>query len=154
MNEERQINYRLVAEQAEALLSGQSNRIANAANLSALLMLELSEVNWVGFYFLQDETLILGPFQGKPACFEIPLGQGVCGTAAASGKLQRVANVHEFPGHIACDTASESELVVPLFKDNELIGVLDIDSPFPDRFDEKDEIGLSRLAKVYENSIK
>ena len=154
MTEERQVNYRLLSAQAEALLSVQSNRIANAANLSALLFLELQDVNWVGFYFLHDKTLILGPFQGKPACAEIPLGQGVCGTAAASGKIQRVANVHEFPGHIACDAASESELVVPLFKDNKLIGVLDIDSQLQDRFDENDELGLSRLAQIYMNSIK
>jgi GAF domain-containing protein len=154
MNAERQTNYRLLAAQAEALLSGQSNRIANAANLSALLFLELQDINWVGFYFLNDGVLLLGPFQGKPACVEIPLDQGVCGTAATTGQLQRVANVHDFPGHIACDTASVSELVVPLFKDNELIGVLDVDSPCADRFDENDAEGLRKLADIFLDSIK
>jgi L-methionine (R)-S-oxide reductase len=153
MAEDGSVNYRLLNAQAEALLSVQTNRIANAANLSALLFLELQNVNWVGFYFLEDKSLILGPFQGKPACAEIPFGQGVCGTAASSGKIQRVADVHEFPGHIACDTVSESELVVPLFKDKELIGVLDFDSPVKGRFNENDELGLARIAETYMNSI-
>ena len=112
------MDYRLLAAQAEALLSGQRHRIANAANLSALVYRELPDVNWVGFYFLEDEALILGPFQGKPACVSIPLGHGVCGTAAATGKVQCVADVHAFDGHIVCDADSRSELVVPLVKDD------------------------------------
>ena len=143
----------MLAAQAEALLSGQSHRIANAANLSALVFQELEEVNWVGFYFLERETLILGPFQGKPACVSIPLGEGVCGTAAATGEIQRVEDVHRFAGHIACDVDSRSELVVPLFKDGGLLGVLDLDSPRTGRFDARDEAGLAKLAEIYTRSI-
>lgn len=147
------VDYKLLQAQAESLLSGQRNRISNAANLGALIYQELPAVNWVGFYFMVGEVLMLGPFQGKPACVEIPLGQGVCGTAAQTGKLQRVGNVHDFDGHIACDVASESELVVPLIKDGRLLGVLDVDSPRRDRFSEEDEAGLSSLAAVYLASI-
>ncbi len=147
------VNYRVLAAQAEALLSGQKHRIANAANLAALLFLELPEVNWVGFYFVEEEQLVLGPFQGLPACVEIPMGQGVCGTSASRAQVQRVANVHEIEGHIACDTASESELVLPLFKDGVVIGVLDIDSPNRDRFSQTDEDGLLRISEIYTDSI-
>ena len=147
------MNYRRLIAQAEALLSGESNRISNAANLSALLYQELPRVNWAGFYFLENDELMLGPFQGKPACVRISMGQGVCGTAALSGAVQRVADVHEFKGHIACDTGSASELVIPLVKDGLLIGVLDIDSPHKDRFSAGDEDGLVRLADVYLCSI-
>lgn len=147
------VDYKLLQAQAESLLSGQRNRISNAANLGALIYQELPEVNWVGFYFLVGDMLMLGPFQGKPACVEIPMGQGVCGTAAQTGKLQRVSNVHDFDGHIACDVDSESELVVPLVKDGRLLGVLDVDSPRRDRFSEEDEAGLSSLAAVYLASI-
>jgi len=147
------VDYKLLQAQAESLLSGQRNRISNAANLGALIYQELPEVHWVGFYFMVGDVLMLGPFQGKPACVEIPLGQGVCGTAAQTGKLQRVGNVHDFVGHIACDVASESELVVPLVKDGRLLGVLDVDSPRRDRFSEEDEAGLSSLAAVYLASI-
>jgi GAF domain-containing protein len=147
------VDYKLLQAQAESLLSGQRNRIANAANLGALIFQELPEVNWVGFYFLVGDVLMLGPFQGKPACVEIPMGQGVCGTAAQTGKVQRVGSVHDFDGHIACDVASESELVVPLVKNGRLLGVLDVDSPRRDRFSAEDEAGLSSLAAVYLASI-
>ena len=139
--------------QAQALLSGQRDRIANAANLSALLFQELDDVNWVGFYFLRGEQLIVGPFQGKPACVSIPLGKGVCGTAAATGKVQRVPDVHEFEGHIACDVDSKSEIVVPLIKGGELLGVLDLDSPSPGRFGDDDQSLLAEIAKIYLKSI-
>ncbi len=153
MNIGSTVNYRLLADQAKALLSVTGDRIANAANMSALLFQELPDINWVGFYFLENDELILGPFQGRPACVQILLGQGVCGTAASSGAVLRVANVHEFDGHIACDTDSKSELVIPLAKDGKMIGVLDIDSPQQDRFSEEDESGLARLAEIYLNSI-
>jgi L-methionine (R)-S-oxide reductase len=146
-------DYRLLAAQAEALLSGHRGRIANAANLCALLWQELPKVNWVGFYFLDGDGLVLGPFQGKPACVSIPVGRGVCGTAAASLEIQRVRDVHAFEGHIACDADSRSELVVPLVKDGELIGVLDLDSPELDRFNAEDERGVARLARVWLASI-
>ena len=139
-------DYDLLLEQAEGLLSVSRDRIANAANLSALLYATLDRVNWVGFYFLQGDTLVLGPFQGLPACVDIAVGAGVCGTAAATGEIQRVADVHAFEGHIACDAASESEIVLPLVRDGELLGVLDIDSPVRDRFSARDQEGLARLA--------
>ncbi|HEY5776593.1 MAG TPA: GAF domain-containing protein [Xanthomonadales bacterium] len=141
-------------QQAEGLLSVTSNRISNAANLSALLYQELTGISWVGFYFLSGETLMLGPFQGKPACVSIEMGKGVCGTAAQSGKTIRVADVETFDGHIACDAAARSEIVVPLFKRGELIGVLDVDSTLLDRFGAEDEAGLNALAQVYLSSIE
>lgn len=147
------VNYDLLVEQAKGLLSGQRNRISNAANLSALIYQELPRINWVGFYFEVKGVLMLGPFQGKPACVEIPIGAGVCGKAAQSGEIQRVADVHAFDGHIACDTASNSELVVPLFKGDRLLGVLDIDSPEFGRFSEGDEAGVARLANAYLASV-
>lgn len=153
MSDRQAPNYELLTAQAQALLSGQFNLIANAANLCALLFLELQDVNWVGFYFLEGDILMLGPFQGQPACVEIPLGQGVCGIAAATGEVLRVANVHDFDGHIACDSASESELVIPLYKNDQLIGVLDLDSSIAGRFDETDESGLIEIAKVFLNSL-
>lgn len=143
----------MLSAQAEALLSGQTHRIANAANLAALLYMELPDINWVGFYFLEQDRLMLGPFQGKPACVDIPVGQGVCGTAVASGQIQRVSNVHEFVGHIACDTDSESELVIPLFINGSVFGVLDIDSPSLDRFSNEDETALASIAEIYTRSI-
>ncbi len=146
-------DYRLLVEQARALLSGQAHRIANAANLSALLYQALPELNWAGFYFLEDGALIVGPFQGKPACVHIPMGKGVCGTAAATRQTQRVADVHAFEGHIACDPASRSEIVVPLVVADEVIGVLDIDSPNANRFSAEDQAGIEALARVYLNSI-
>jgi len=147
------VNYDELAQQVEALLSGQKHRIANAANLSALIYEVLPEVNWAGFYFLEGDELIVGPFQGRPACVRIGMGQGVCGTAAATRTTQRVEDVHAFDGHIACDPQSRSEVVVPLIVDGQVIGVLDIDSPRPARFDEHDQCGLERLAEIYARSL-
>ncbi len=149
----RSVNYATLAEQAQALLSGQQHVIANAANLSALLAMELPEVNWIGFYFVEGDQLVLGPFQGKPACVSIPIGVGVCGTAVSERAIQRVADVHDFDGHITCDVASRSELVVPLIRQDKVLGVLDVDSPVPDRFRAEDEAGLARLAQIYLESI-
>lgn len=146
-------HYRTLVAQARGLLSGQPHRIANAANLSALIFQELPDLNWAGFYFIEGESLVLGPFQGKPACVNIPWGQGVCGTAAATGQTQRVADVHAFEGHIACDTASNSEIVVPLKRDGMVFGVLDIDSPLANRFDAGDQAGIEALATVYVESV-
>jgi len=140
-------------QQALALLSGQRDRVANAANLSALLFHALSDVNWVGFYFSRGDHLMVGPFQGKPACVRIPLGKGVCGTAAATRQVQRVADVHDFDGHIACDIDSRSEIVLPLILEGEVIGVLDLDSPLPGRFSESDERLLRRISEIYIASI-
>ncbi len=153
MNPDNPVDYTLLAAQAEALLSGQRHAVANAANLGALVFQALPEVNWVGFYFLEGDALVLGPFQGKPACVRIPMGQGVCGTAAATGEIQRVEDVHAFEGHIACDPDSRSELVVPLYADGRLLGVFDLDSPRAGRFGEADENGLARLAEIYTASI-
>jgi L-methionine (R)-S-oxide reductase len=139
--------------QARGLLSGQAHRVANAANLSALIFNGLADVNWAGFYFLEDDELIVGPFQGQPACVRIAMGKGVCGTAAVTRATQRVADVHDFEGHIACDAASRSELVVPLIVDGQVIGVLDIDSPKPGRFSAEDQAGIEALAAVYVDSL-
>ncbi len=137
--------YDQLAAQLSSLLAGERDLIANAANFSSLIFHALPDLNWAGFYFLKDGELVLGPFQGQPACVRIALGQGVCGAAAAKCATTIVANVHEFPGHIACDSASNSEIVVPLLKDGRLIGVLDVDSPVLARFDEVDAAGLNRL---------
>ena len=134
---------------ARALMDGECDPIANAANLAALLFHELADVNWVGFYFLRDGELVVGPFQGRPACVRIAVGSGVCGTAAATRTTQRVADVHSFDGHIACDAASNSEIVVPLVRDGELLGVLDVDSPSFDRFDGEDQAGLEQIASDF-----
>ena len=136
-------------EQLTALLEGESDAIGNAANTAALLYHALPDVNWVGFYFLKDGELVLGPFQGKPACVRIAMGKGVCGTAAARRESAVVPDVHAFPGHIACDTASRSELVVPIFRGEALLGVLDLDSPSLARFDEEDRAGCEALAAIY-----
>lgn len=146
-------NYDELAQQAAGLLSGQRHRIANAANLSALIYHALPDVNWVGFYFLEGDELIVGPFQGQPACVRIEMGKGVCGTAAATRSTQRVEDVHAFEGHIVCDPVSRSEVVVPLIVDDQVIGVLDIDSPQRGRFDEVDQRGLEKLADVYVRSL-
>lgn len=138
-------DYTLLAAQLDALVAGESDALANTSNVVALLWNELNDVNWLGVYVLRGDELVLGPFQGKPACVRIPVGNGVCGTAAATLETQRVANVHEFPGHIVCDAASESELVVPLVVDGELVGVLDIDSPILDRFSDADQAGVEKL---------
>lgn len=145
--------YAQLAAQARALLAGERDRVANAANLSALVWHALPELNWVGFYFFDGNELVVGPFQGQPACVRIPLGRGVCGAAASSGETQRVEDVEAFPGHIACDAASRSELVVPLFRDGALLGVFDLDSPVPGRFDVEDQTGLEEIARVYVESL-
>ena len=141
--------YKEVAEQAQALLHGERDAIANAANLASLIWHTVPDLNWAGFYFLRDNELVLGPFQGKPACVRIALGKGVCGTAAKLRQTVIVKDVHECPGHIACDSASNSEIVVPLIKGNELLGVLDLDSPWMNRFDEEDRAGLEVLARIW-----
>ena len=139
--------YTLVIKQLEALLEGEHNATANLSNASALLGQFLPRINWAGFYIVYGNELVLGPFQGLPACVRIPFGKGVCGTAAAERKTLRIEDVHAFPGHIACDAASRSEIVVPLIKNGELLGVLDIDSPETNRFDEEDEKGLVQFAE-------
>jgi len=145
--------YAQLLDQARGLLDGERDRVANAANLSALVNQALPQLNWVGFYFYDGTELVVGPFQGLPACVRIPLDKGVCGAAASSRQTQRVADVHDFPGHIACDAASRSEVVVPLFKGDRLIGVFDLDSPVPNRFDADDQAGLEALAQVYLESV-
>ena len=139
--------------QARALLHGERDRIANAANLSALVYHALPALNWVGFYFFDGRELVVGPFQGQPACVRIPLDKGVCGAAATTRMTQRVADVDAFPGHIACDSASRSELVVPLVKGDTLIGVFDLDSPVPARFDADDQAGLEAIAAVFVEAL-
>lgn len=145
--------YEQLADQARGLLHGESDRTANAANLAALVFHALPGLNWVGFYFWDGRELVVGPFQGLPACVRIALGKGVCGTAASTRKTQRVADVDAFPGHIPCDSASRSELVVPLYRGDELIGVFDLDSPELDRFDEDDQRGLERIAALFLESL-
>lgn len=141
--------YRLLAAQLKSLLADERDFIANAAQFSAFLYTQLDDLNWAGFYLNRNEELVLGPFQGQIACVRIPFGKGVCGTAAQSRETQRVHDVHEFPGHIACDSASNSEVVVPLIKDGKLIGVLDLDSPSVGRFSEEDQAGIERLAAIF-----
>ena len=147
--ESKDKGYTLVTKQLSALLEGEPNVIANLSNASALLNQFLDRTNWVGFYLYEEESneLVLGPFQGLPACVRIPLGKGVCGTAASERKTRLVEDVHAFPGHIACDAASQSEIVVPIVKDDKLIGVLDIDSPEKARFDEEDQRHLERFVE-------
>lgn len=146
--------YAQLAEQARALLHGEGDRVANAANLSSLVYHALPELNWVGFYFYDGNELVVGPFQGQPACVRIALDKGVCGAAARTRQTQRVADVGAFPGHIACDSASRSELVVPLQKNGELLGVFDLDSPMLDRFDEHDQRGLEAIAGIFMESLR
>lgn len=140
--------YEQLASQLSSLLAGERDLVANAANASALIFHSLPDLNWAGFYFAKDGELVLGPFQGQPACVRIKFGQGVCGAGAAKRATVIVPNVHEFPGHIACDSASNSEIVVPLMKDSRLIGVLDLDSPLIGRFDEADRDGLEKLTRI------
>jgi GAF domain-containing protein len=142
--------YAELIEQARGLMAGESDRIANAANLSALVFDQLPDLNWAGFYFFDGRELVVGPFQGKPACVRIALGKGVCGTAAQRRETQVVTDVHAFPGHIACDAASNSEIVVPLIaRDGSLIGVWDVDSPKLARFDDADRAGMEALLEVW-----
>lgn len=145
--------YESLNRQALALLEGEDDVVAAMANFSALLNDNLTDLNWVGFYVMRGEQLVLGPFQGKVACTRIPLGEGVCGTAAYTNQTQRIADVHQFDGHIACDSASNSEIVVPVRANGKVIAVLDIDSPSFDRFDEDDQKGLELLVKSFENCL-
>jgi GAF domain-containing protein len=140
--------YRCLADQLDHLLAGEVDTVANLANTAALLYHGLTDLNWAGFYLMRDQTLVLGPFQGKPACVRIAIGKGVCGTAAERRKSILVADVLDFPGHIACDAASRSELVVPLIRGDRVIGVLDLDSPCPARFDAEDQAGCEALVAV------
>ena len=142
--------YDLLKLQVMGLTEDVPHFIANISNISALLKDELQDINWVGFYFMKDGQLVLGPFQGKPACIEIAVGRGVCGTAVAQDQIQLVKNVHDFPGHIACDSASNSEIVVPMHVDGKVVGVLDIDSPTVGRFSESDAKGLSEIIAIIE----
>jgi len=141
--------YAELAQQLEGLLAGERDAIANAANTAALIFTTLPDLNWAGFYFLRGDTLVLGPFQGNPACVRIAMGRGVCGAAAQRRETLRVDDVKAFPDHIACDSASRSELVVPLIRDGAVIGVLDLDSPIPGRFDSIDQAGLERIAAIF-----
>jgi L-methionine (R)-S-oxide reductase len=145
--------YRDLIDQARGLLSGETDRTALAANFAALVFHALPDLNWAGFYFFDGSELVVGPFQGKPACVRIALGRGVCGTAAVTRRTQLVANVHEFPGHIACDAASQSEIVVPLYAGDRLIGVWDVDSPLIERFDHEDQTGMEALCRIFMQAL-
>ena len=146
--------YAQLVAQARALIQGEPDRVANAANLAALVYHALPDLNWVGFYVSDGTELVVGPFQGLPACVRIALDKGVCGAAARTRQTQRVADVEAFPGHIACDAASRSELVVPLVHDGELVGVFDLDSPRVNRFDEEDQQGLEAIAQAFLDTLK
>ena len=150
--EDKKECYRLINSQLKALLENETYVIPNLGNASALLGMALKNINWVGFYLIYDNELLLGPFQGKPACIHIPIGKGVCGTAVTKAETQVVPDVHAFPGHIACDSASRSEIVVPLCVNGNILGVLDIDSPIPDRFDNDDREGLEEFVRIIEAS--
>ena len=151
---EKNAFYQSLVQQAEGLIAGEHNVVANMANISALLFMSLEEINWAGFYLVDSEDeLVLGPFQGKPACIRIPIGKGVCGTAAQLNETQRIDDVHQFAGHIACDAASNSEIVIPVIKDNKVIAVLDIDSPIYNRFDADDQVGLEHLIRTFEQQL-
>jgi L-methionine (R)-S-oxide reductase len=146
--------YKSLAQQLAALLEGEPDAIANAANMSALIYQFLPDLNWAGFYFMRGGELVLGPFQGKTACVRIAVGRGVCGSAVERREAIVVPDVHAFPGHIACDSASRSELVVPLIRDGEVLGVLDLDSPNPNRFDDEDRAGCEKLVQIYLDASK
>jgi len=149
----KQKQYELINAQVQALISGESDMIANMANIAAVLFNNLEQVNWAGFYLYKQDQLVLGPFQGQPACIRIPMGRGVCGTAASRRETMVVKDVHEFAGHIACDAASNSEIVVPIVVNEQLVGVLDIDSPITERFDDDDRMGLETLVTTFEASL-
>jgi len=146
-------NYNELNLQLTGLIEGVPHKIANLANASALLYQTLEDLNWAGFYLMEDGRLVLGPFQGKTACIEIAVGKGVCGTAVAENKTQLVEDVHQFPGHIACDCASNSEIVVPIRKDGQVVGVLDMDSPVFSRFDQEDQAGLEEFVRILERNV-
>lgn len=150
---DRTVNYKALTRELASLVDGVPYLTANLANASALLWQHLADINWAGFYLMMDGALVLGPFQGKPACIRIAVGRGVCGTAVAQDAVQLVPDVHQFPGHIACDSASNSEIVLPIHKNGQVWGVLDIDSPFFDRFTAEDQTGLEAFVKILENII-
>ena len=150
---DRTVNYKALTRELASLVDGVPYLTANLANASALLWQHLADINWAGFYLMVDGALVLGPFQGKPACIRIAVGRGVCGTAVAQDAVQLVPDVHQFPGHIASDSASNSEIVLPIHKDGQVWGVLDIDSPFVDRFTAEDKTGLEAFVKILENII-
>lgn len=145
--------YEFLAQAAQALVQGEPDGIANMANIAAVIWQFVPDLNWAGFYRVVDGELVLGPFMGKPACIRIPFGQGVCGTAAQTATTQLVPDVHAFPGHIACDVASRSEIVIPIIRDGSVIAVLDLDSPLPNRFDEADAQGLEQIARIAQSAI-
>ncbi|MCI6534847.1 MAG: GAF domain-containing protein [Lachnospiraceae bacterium] len=149
----KQLQYTRINQQLQNLLSATPYQITQLANASALLAQSLEDINWAGFYLMEDGKLILGPFQGKVACMEIKIGSGVCGTAVARDEIMLVRDVHQFPGHIACDSASNSEIVLPIHKNGHIIGVLDIDSPILARFDETDREGLSEFVRILEEKL-
>ncbi|PNZ71055.1 GAF domain-containing protein [Staphylococcus croceilyticus] len=153
MTDIKETNYSLLKKQLASLIEDETNLIAILSNTSALINDSFDQVNWVGFYLIEDNELILGPFQGHPACVHIAIGKGVCGTAVAEDKTQLVADVHAFPGHIACDANSNSEIVVPIHKNGEIIGVLDIDAPIKNRFSEEDQHGLEAIVSILENQL-
>ena len=148
MVENKQQHYSELAQQIEAIVAGEQDLVANMANISAILYWALDNVNWAGFYVIKDEQLVLGPFHGQPACIRIPIGKGVCGTAVSENTIQMIDDVHQFSGHIACDAASNSEIVLPIRKDKQIIAVLDIDSPDIARFDDDDKSGLSLIVDI------
>ena len=153
MLEVTETNYDLLQKQVSSLIEDESNMIAVLSNISALLNDSIDQINWIGFYLIEDNELILGPFQGHPACVHIAIGKGVCGTAVAQDKTQLVEDVNAFPGHIACDANSKSEIVVPLHKDNNVIGVLDIDAPITNCFNNEDKQGLEAIVKIIEQQL-
>ena len=142
------IDYKMIARQAKSLAEADNDFVPVLANVSALLYDAMDRLNWAGFYLLEGDALVLGPFQGRPSCIEIPVGRGVCGTAVAEGRTQLVPDVHQFPGHIACDSASNSEIVVPIRADGKIVGVLDLDSPHLGRFTEEDQAGLEEFVRI------
>jgi GAF domain-containing protein len=148
MVENKSQHYLKLAQQVEAVVAGEQDLVANMANISAILYWALENVNWAGFYLVKEEQLVLGPFHGQPACIRIPIGKGVCGTAVSENSIQMIDDVHQFSGHIACDAASNSEIVLPIYKNNHIIAVLDIDSSEIARFDHEDKSGLSHIVKI------
>ena len=154
MTQDKQQHYTELAQQAAALVEGEQDYIANMANLSALLYWGLKDVNWAGFYLLKEQELVLGPFHGQPACIRIPVGKGVCGTAVSQNRAQLVYDVHEFEGHIACDAASNSEVVLPIYLNEKIFAVLDIDSPVVGRFEQADLDGLQLIVNCLEASLR
>ena len=154
MLENKTQQYQQLAQQIEAIVADEQNLVANMANISAILYWALENVNWIGFYLVKDQQLVLGPFHGQPACIRIPIGRGVCGTAVSEESIQVVKDVHQFSGHIACDANTNSEIVLPIYHNNKIIAVLDLDSPILSRFDEADKIGLSHVKRILEATIQ